>query len=312
MLSRALTGVKFDGCRAGPVEATPILRIVAIIVFLRLGLSSTVAADEPQPQSATPEEQFKVILKEYQTAAGGGAKSDQERKQLIDRLDKRRPDIAAKFLKLAEQNPQHPIAVDALIQAIWMVNHNPYPAGGADNPGLRAMAILLSDHVKSDKIGPICQRIYPGFRPEYEAFLRTVLEKSPHHDVQALACLSLGQFLNNRMQRLDEIKERPEVAESHAKLFGQDYLDALQRQDRAKVAREIETFFEKAANQYREAKIPYSVTVGEKAQAELFEFRHLLVGKQAPDIEGEDQDGKRFKLSDYRGKVVLLDFWNKY
>ena len=33
-------------------------------------------------------------------------------------------------------------------------------------------------------------------------------------------------------------------------------------------------------------------------------------GRQAPDIEGEDQDGKRFKLSDYRGKVVLLDFWS--
>ena len=35
-----------------------------------------------------------------------------------------------------------------------------------------------------------------------------------------------------------------------------------------------------------------------------------FVGKQAPDIEGEDQDGKHFKLSDYRGKVVLLYFWN--
>jgi cytochrome oxidase Cu insertion factor (SCO1/SenC/PrrC family) len=50
-------------------------------------------------------------------------------------------------------------------------------------------------------------------------------------------------------------------------------------------------------------------TVGEKARAELFQIRHLSVGKEAPDIEGEDQDGKRFKLSDYKGKVVLLDFW---
>jgi peroxiredoxin len=36
----------------------------------------------------------------------------------------------------------------------------------------------------------------------------------------------------------------------------------------------------------------------------------LAVGRQAPDIEGEDQDGTHFKLSDYRGKVVLLYFWN--
>jgi cytochrome oxidase Cu insertion factor (SCO1/SenC/PrrC family) len=31
--------------------------------------------------------------------------------------------------------------------------------------------------------------------------------------------------------------------------------------------------------------------------------------KPAPDIVATDQDGKEFKLSDYRGKVVLLDFW---
>ena len=29
----------------------------------------------------------------------------------------------------------------------------------------------------------------------------------------------------------------------------------------------------------------------------------------APEIEAPDLDGVKFKLSDYRGKVVLLDFW---
>ena len=33
-------------------------------------------------------------------------------------------------------------------------------------------------------------------------------------------------------------------------------------------------------------------------------------GDLAPDIEGTDADGKPFKLSDYRGKVVLLKFWH--
>jgi cytochrome oxidase Cu insertion factor (SCO1/SenC/PrrC family) len=32
-------------------------------------------------------------------------------------------------------------------------------------------------------------------------------------------------------------------------------------------------------------------------------------GLRAPEITGIDADGKQFKLSDYRGKVVLLDFW---
>jgi peroxiredoxin len=30
---------------------------------------------------------------------------------------------------------------------------------------------------------------------------------------------------------------------------------------------------------------------------------------EVPDLRGEDLDGKTFKLSDYRGKVVFLDFW---
>jgi hypothetical protein len=38
----------------------------------------------------------------------------------------------------------------------------------------------------------------------------------------------------------------------------------------------------------------------------------IAVGNTAQEIEGEDVDGKRFKLSDYRGKVVLLDFWNQF
>ena len=32
----------------------------------------------------------------------------------------------------------------------------------------------------------------------------------------------------------------------------------------------------------------------------------------ALEIEGDDQDGKPLKLSDYRGKVVLLYFWSEY
>lgn len=36
------------------------------------------------------------------------------------------------------------------------------------------------------------------------------------------------------------------------------------------------------------------------------------VGETAPDIVGEDTDGKPMKLSDYKGKVVVLDFWGHW
>ena len=32
-------------------------------------------------------------------------------------------------------------------------------------------------------------------------------------------------------------------------------------------------------------------------------------GQQAPDIVGLDPFGKKLRLRDYRGKVVVLDFW---
>ena len=49
--------------------------------------------------------------------------------------------------------------------------------------------------------------------------------------------------------------------------------------------------------------------MGDRAKADLFEMRNLAIGKLAPEIQGKDLDGVEFKLSDYRGKVVFLDFW---
>jgi hypothetical protein len=52
--------------------------------------------------------------------------------------------------------------------------------------------------------------------------------------------------------------------------------------------------------------------VGGRAMGELLELRFLAIGKEAPEIEGKDAEGIKFKLSDYRGKVVLLNFWGDW
>ncbi len=46
-----------------------------------------------------------------------------------------------------------------------------------------------------------------------------------------------------------------------------------------------------------------------RAAGFLFELDRLQVGMLAPEIEGSDSEGQPFRLSDYRGKVVVLDFW---
>jgi len=56
----------------------------------------------------------------------------------------------------------------------------------------------------------------------------------------------------------------------------------------------------------------YRGTLGESAKSQIHEIRDLAVGKTAPEIEGEDVDGKTLKLSEYRGKVVVLDFWGDW
>ena len=38
----------------------------------------------------------------------------------------------------------------------------------------------------------------------------------------------------------------------------------------------------------------------------------LVVNFLAPEIDAEDVNGRRFKLSDFRGKVVFLDFWGDW
>jgi hypothetical protein len=74
---------------------------------------------------------------------------------------------------------------------------------------------------------------------------------------------------------------------------------------------EAEKLFERTIAEYGDVTASRG-TLGQMAQATLFELHHLVVGKAAPDIEGEDIDGKKFKLSDYRGKIVLLDFWGHW
>ena len=196
-----------------------------------------------------------------------------------------------------------------ITQEYWLDNYSSHPGWGKDSRQARAIAILLRDHVRSDKLGETCKRVQFGFRKECETFLRTVIEKNPHKDVQGQACLRLALFLNGRLNRLDLLKEQPDLNGAIEGLYGQDYLDALRRQDRAKAVAEVEAVFEQAAEKYGDVKLPFGGTVGDNAKTELFAIRHLAVGKEAADIEGPDQNGVRFKLSDYRGKVVLLYFW---
>jgi hypothetical protein len=298
-------------------SVNPILRAISV-----LALSLPITANESEVNPGTPAEQYKALLREYRPASGGmrKAKTDLERRVAVERL----ATYPQKFVKLAEKNPKDPITLEVLKQAVqavastdsaaqiaWETNRSDFPAGCNDDSAGKTVSLLLRDHLLSDKLGPVCDRMRYGYRMEYEKCLRTVLEKNPHRDVQAVACLSLAQFLNDRLRMLQLADDRPELAECYEIVFGKSYLPELQRLGQANLAKRIETLFERAAEEYGDVKIRGG-TVGARAKSELYEIRHLGVGKLAPDIEGKDQDGKQVKLSDYRGKVVLLYFWSEF
>jgi len=285
------------------------------IVTAGLCTWSAAAQEQSQEKTGTVSEQYKAVLKELQGAsyAFWQAATLEETNKIVARVDK----ATTKTLELVEKNPKDPIALDALTQIVtqeyWLNTHTSHPGWGKESRQARAIALLLRDHVESDKLAETCKRVAYGFRQECETFLRTVLEKNPHREVQGTACLRLAQFLANRMERLDLLAGQPDLAERYDTLYGKDYMNALKQQDRAKVIKEAETLYERTIEKYSDVKVPqYESTAGEQAKTELFEVRHLSVGKEAPDMEGVDQDGKQFKLSDYRGKVVLVYFWSEF
>ncbi len=238
------------------------------------------AGEKGEPRTAA--QQYQALVKEFSDAQQAwiktyqAAKTNEERRKLLS--SQPRPDkFVPKFLELAQKHPKEPAAVDALV---WVAS---YSSGGPDSPHGKAMAMLMADHIQSAKIGPVVSVLgQQRPTPQTEKFLRAVLEKNPHRDVQGLACLALAQALKSSA-----------------------------RGDQA-VVKEAEQLFERAEKKYGDVKAGFLGTVGKVAAGELFELRFLSVGKTAPDIEGTDQDGVKFKLSDYRGKVVLLDFWGHW
>src|SRR5215831_18092661 len=104
-------------------------RIVGGILVLVLGLPGA-AANSGQDKPATPAEQYQKLAKEFSDAGNAyylKATTDNERNEALARLEKLPP----RFLELAEKNPQDPVALDALVQAVnvemWLENNSTHP-----------------------------------------------------------------------------------------------------------------------------------------------------------------------------------------
>jgi thiol-disulfide isomerase/thioredoxin len=90
------------------------------------------------------------------------------------------------------------------------------------------------------------------------------------------------------------------------------FLKQLGQSDPEALDRQAEAFFERVLAEFKDVKLPapyFQTPMGELARGDLFKLKNLSIGKVAPEIIGDNLDGRSLRLSDFRGKVVAIVFW---
>jgi hypothetical protein len=273
------------------------------------------ALDEPPEAKKSPQERYHAVLQEFQKAtqdfseAYQKAKTDEERSKVIQEKYPQLGPYARRFMEVADSAPDDPAAVSALI---WVVQHH-----GQGPEAVRAVERLAAKHAGDRRVGEVAPNLVYSQSPHVEVLLRAVVEKNPDRDAKGKATLALGQYLKRQSETVRSIKDDPQAAKRAESMYlAQGYdkagFDRLARRDPDAILKDAEAAFERAEKDFGDVVTFRDRTVGKAAKAELNELRNLGVGKSAPEITGEDIDGKPFKLSDYRGKVVVVDFWGDW
>jgi thiol-disulfide isomerase/thioredoxin len=251
--------------------------VLAALLFVHLAVADD-SKSQPQPNKAsTPAEQFSALMGEVEKAqqdamiAYRGAKTDEERRRIIEDLSKKPQAYAGRLLELARKNPKEKLALEAL--AFIAVNLR------AGRELDQAIELLLDNHMA--KLAPLCGDLARTQSPGAERLLRGIMAKTSDRSLQGIATLSLGQLLKG-------------MADS----------GGLNREGADRLAKEAEKYFDRVAKEFGDVE-----DLADQAKGDLFELRNLSIGKTAPDISGKDGEDKELKLTEYRGKVVVLDFW---
>jgi cytochrome c peroxidase len=242
-----------------------------------------VRADSPKQQSNAAE-RFKSLVDEY-TA------------------DPQPAEFVPRFFQLAEEHPTDSAAVDALA---WIVTNRRYRSEAT-----RAARLLEEKHLKNERLAAACPQLARVVSPAVERLLRAAVEKSPHIAVRAQAGWHLAALLEEQMRLAGQLAKDPSTRPRVEQYYGRETTQHLLTLDAAKVESQREQLYTRIAQSFRDVPTRDG-PMGELADKALFAMRHLSVGKEAPEIEAEDTDGVVFKLSDYRGKVVMLSFWGDW
>ena len=138
--------------------------------------------------------------------------------------------------------------------------------------GREAMEQMTAQHADSHEVELLLGSLPLPTNPAAQALFRTVAQRHPKPDVRAKALLALAEMFKEC---------RP--AEAHDL-----YAQVLQ--------------------QSADIQFPNQTKVRDKAEKGLVFLETLSIGQLAPETTGVDVNGKAFRLSEYRGKVLLMTF----
>lgn len=246
-------------------------------IILLLLSAVSILAQAPSAPLAT---EIRSIIDEYENSVRANtqkliaAATEEEKNKFRSSIPSAGP-YATKMMKLVQANLDQP---DVVKGVNWLVT------GAAGFPeGQEALKMLGTTFADRAGIAEAVKQLeYQGLPAE--PVLRAVIEKNTHRDEKAAALYALGAI---HFKNFDASADRDSAAASKTKAlecFQQLYAD------------------------YEDVTIQ-GFKLSDSVAKMFFEMTSLQVGCEAPEIEGKDADGVNFKLSDYRGKYVIVIFW---
>ena len=286
-------------------------RLPASILLATSLLASPVAGvaeTEPAEGLSRLKEELKAAQKEQDELPDDAPEARQQ--AAADRYLEKAAGLARRALALAETRPEAPGAAEVVA---WVLD-----------PGLcaysakseiecdKAYDLIAERYLDEDAILPVVRWAWSHASQTAHsgAFLRAAMERSTNPKVKALACFSLGRH-QERVAGLARALDDPIRGKLVETRLGPENFRRIRAIDPDAARQEAEALFERTLKEFADlrpmgADLP---SLGEQAEGLLFQLRNLSIGRVVPEIEGEDVDGEPLKLSDFRGKVVVLSFW---
>lgn len=273
-------------------------------------------ADKKEPAFKAEFDKIKAAAEKAQQEAFAGlrketeaAKTEEEREKIqakaLGENEKQLAPRVAKAFEVVRPHAADPAAVEPLI---WVLNVRP-----ASKEATEAAALLQKHHLTDPKTIDAAAQFSRAPMPWTEPLMRALAAADLPKEKKPRALFALAELLHSKAtfpDLYDGLDDKTKVLVEQ--MYGKAFIADLRNVDPAKLEAEAVKVLERIAAEYGAEKLYGDKTYADVAKATLFEIRHLSVGKPAPEIEGEDLDGAKFKLSDYKGKVVLLDFWGDW